>query len=39
VKAAFPGDPGDGMAMLAMFYMFAGAIAGAFVGVVLAITL
>jgi membrane associated rhomboid family serine protease len=36
---ALPGDPGEGTAMLAMFYMFAGAIAGAFVGVVLALTL
>jgi hypothetical protein len=39
VKAALPGDPGDGVAMLAMFYMFAGAMAGAFIAVVLALTL
>jgi hypothetical protein len=36
---ALPGDPRDGLGLLAVFYMFAGAISGALAGVVLALTL
>jgi hypothetical protein len=39
LKAALPGDSRDGLGLLAVFYMFTGAMAGAFAGVVLALTL
>jgi hypothetical protein len=34
-----PDDPGDALAMLGMFFMFAGAIIGTFIGIVVAIAL
>ncbi len=34
-----PDDPGDAPAMLGMFFMFAGAIIGTFIGIVVAIAL
>jgi hypothetical protein len=39
VKDAYRGDPKDSLGMLAVFYIFAGAIAGTLVGLAVAITL